>query len=76
MPVVWEEANMNQGSKKLSRRNFLLIAGASGAAGAAAIVATAVPQAAPPAVAASEKRKTKGYHASEHIRNYYATTKV
>ena len=66
---------MSEGKTRLSRRNFLLVAGASGAAGAAAIVATAVPQA-PPVVSANDKRKTKGYHASEHIRNYYETTKV
>jgi hypothetical protein len=51
--------------------------GAGGAASAAAIVATAVPQAPPPATATVlDKRKTKGYHASAHIRSYYATTKV
>lgn len=67
---------MSEAKTRLSRRNFLLVAGASGAAGAAAIVATAVPQAVPPASNASEKRKTKGYHASEHIRSYYNTTKI
>ena len=66
---------MSRGSNKLSRRNFLLAVGASGAASAAAIVATGVPKA-PPAAGANDKRKTRGYHASEHIRNYYATTKV
>jgi serine acetyltransferase len=70
---------MSRGQTKLSRRNFLFAVGAGGAAGAAAIVATAVPKAAtvaPVAANASDKRKTRGYHASEHIRNYYKTTKV
>jgi len=69
---------MSQGRTKLSRRNFLFVVGASGAASAAAIVATAVPQAAPAVASANanDKRKTRGYHASEHIRNYYNTTKV
>jgi hypothetical protein len=66
---------MNQDKSGLNRRKFLIAVGAGGAAGAAAIVATAVPQA-PPVVSANDKRKTKGYHASEHIRNYYKTTKV
>jgi nitrous oxide reductase len=60
---------------KLSRRNFLLAVGASGAASAAAIVAKTAPQAQPVA-ATGDKRSTKGYHASAHIRNYYRTAKV
>jgi hypothetical protein len=66
---------MSEGKTRLSRRNFLLTVGASGAATAAAVVATAVPPA-PPAAGANDKRKTRGYHASEHIRNYYNTTKI
>ena len=66
---------MSQGNTKLSRRNFLLTVGAGGAAGAAAMVTTAAPAAAL-AANANDKRKTKGYHASEHIRSYYKTTKV
>ena len=68
---------MSQGQTKLSRRNFLFAVGAGGAASAAAIVAKTVPQAQPqPAVITDNKKKTRGYHASEHIRNYYRTTKV
>ena len=66
---------MSEHKAKLSRRNFLLAVGAGGAASAAAIVAKTVPQAQPVANA-DDKKKTKGYHASEHIRNYYRTTKV
>ena len=65
---------MSEPTKRLSRRNFLLTVGASGAATAAAIVAK---------TSGSEslekdqgKRTTRGYHTSEHINNYYRTTKV
>jgi hypothetical protein len=66
---------MSQNQTKLSRRNFLFAVGAGGAASAVAIVAKTVPQA-QPAVTGDDKKKTRGYHASEHIRNYYRTTKV
>ena len=63
---------MAERTKRLSRRNFLLTVGAGGAASAAAIVAKS------PSTASSskDKRATRGYHASEHINNYYRTTKV
>mgnify|MGYP001580185932 CR=1 FL=1 len=68
---------MSQGQTKLSRRKFLFAVGAGGAASAAAIVAKTVPQAQPQPVLTGEgKKKTRGYHATEHIRNYYRTTKV
>ena len=66
---------MSQHQTKLSRRNFLFAVGAGGAASAAAIVAKTVPQA-QPVMTGDDKKKTRGYHASEHIRNYYRTTKV
>lgn len=66
---------MSQGQTKLSRRNFLLAVGAGSAASAAAIVAKTVPQALP-AATADDKKKTRGYQSSAHIRNYYRTTKV
>ena len=58
----------------LSRRNFLMTVGAGGAATAAAIVAknAATGREAP----GKNKRATRGYQASEHINNYYRTTKV
>jgi shikimate 5-dehydrogenase len=59
---------------KLSRRNFLLTMGAGGAAAAAAIATKNA--AAPQAGGKDDKRATRGYHASEHISNYYRTTKV
>jgi hypothetical protein len=66
---------MSQDKSDMSRRGFLFAVATGGAASAAAIVATAVPQV-PPAVTRDDKKKTRGYHASEHIRNYYRTTKV
>jgi len=65
---------MTQKASKLTRRNFLLTMGAGGAAAAAAIVAKHPS----PSASASDKdkRATRGYHASEHINNYYRTTKV
>ena len=63
---------MNERAKRLSRRNFLLAAGAGGVATAAAIVAK-TPAAQSPD---KNKRASRGYHSSEHINNYYRTTKV
>jgi hypothetical protein len=64
---------MSERAKRLSRRNFLLAAGAGGVATAAAIVAkTPAPQPADK----TNKRASRGYHSSEHINNYYRTTKV
>ncbi len=66
---------MSESKTKLSRRNFLFALGAGGAARAAALVAKTAPQAAP-AATGNDKKKTKGYQASEHVRNYYRTTQV
>lgn len=65
---------MKRPQSALSRRNFLLAVGAGGAAATAAIVT----QPARNAQQASEKKVTesKGYHVTEHIRNYYRTAKV
>lgn len=60
---------------KLNRRNFLLAVGAGGAATVAAIAAKS-PLPAKSADAGKGKRSTRGYAASEHINNYYRTTKV
>ena len=64
---------MTEKKAKLSRRNFLLAVGAGGAATAAAVVAT---KGSAPAVSGKGKRATRGYHATEHVNNYYRTTKV
>ena len=66
---------MTEKKAKLSRRNFLLAVGAGGAATAAAIVATKSPN--PSATqTGKDKRATRGYQVSEHVNNYYRTTKV
>ena len=60
---------------KLNRRNFLLAVSAGGAATVAAIAAKTTSQALP-AATGTGKRSTRGYASSEHINNYYRTTKV
>lgn len=65
---------MTASKTKLSRRNFLFTASAGAAAAAAAIVAKKSPTATDPG--AKDKRSTRGYQESAHIRNYYRTTKV
>ena len=65
---------MTEKKARLSRRNFLVTLGAGGAA-AAAVVATK--NSTPTAQSSSkDKRATQGYQASEHVNNYYRTTKV
>lgn len=66
---------MAQTKSKLGRRNFLLAVGAGGAATAVAIVANK-PMQPQSATVGHGKRSTKGYNVSEHINNYYRTTKV
>jgi hypothetical protein len=56
---------------KLSRRNFLL---GAGAAGVAAIATKTAQPVAPGTTVKEEKRK--GYQLTEHVRNYYRTTQV
>ena len=64
---------MSGRSTRLSRRNFLLTLGAGGAATAVAVVTA---KKSPPATSGKDKRATRGYHATEHVNNYYRTTKV
>jgi len=65
---------MSQKKAVLSRRNFLLTMSAGGAATAAAIVGKNAST--PSASDRKDKRATSGYKVSEHIENYYRTTKV
>lgn len=67
---------MSERTKHLSRRKFLLTAGAAGAATAAAVVASKTAAPTPSASDAKDKRATRGYQASAHVSNYYRTTKV
>jgi hypothetical protein len=64
---------MTERTKRLSRRNFLLAVGAGGAATAAALVAQNKPSS---TSSDKNKRASRGYHATEHVNNYYRTTKV
>jgi hypothetical protein len=66
---------MTERTKRLSRRNFLLAVGAGSAATAAAVVAKKT-SIAEQGMSGSGKRTTRGYHSSEHVNNYYRTTKV
>ncbi len=66
---------MPHSKARLNRRSFLLAVGAGGAATVAA-VAIKAPVTTRPETTGSGKRATKGYAASEHINNYYRTTKV
>lgn len=66
---------MKSSQSKLSRRNFLLAAGAGGIAAGAALVAVKGGTGKP----AGKPAKTvdsQGYRLTEHIRNYYRTTQV
>ncbi|MGW8270107.1 MAG: formate dehydrogenase [Burkholderiales bacterium] len=65
---------MNEKSSKLSRRAFLLSVGAGGAAGAAALVSKG--KAPAPASAANDRKDSRGYQETAHVRNYYRTTQV
>jgi len=64
---------MSERSLRLSRRKFLLTVGAGSAATAAAVVAVKKTS---PTESGKGKRATRGYHATEHVNNYYRTAKV
>lgn len=59
----------------LKRRNFLLTAGLGGA-GAAAAVMVARSGVQPEAAPAAEAVQGKGYRLTQHVANYYRTTRV
>lgn len=64
---------MKTSASRLSRRKFLLGVGAGGVATAAAVASKTAPA---PGKKAEAVSGSKGYHVTEHIRKYYATTKV
>ena len=66
---------MTEGTRRLSRRNFLLALGAGSAVTAAATVAKDIPEARA-ACGNDDKRATRGYHASQHVNAYYRTVKI
>jgi len=61
-------------SPGLSRRRFLFALGAGGAGAAAAATAPAL--AAPAAPAEALAAATTGYRETDHVRDYYATTRL
>jgi hypothetical protein len=66
---------MTERTKSLSRRNFLLTVGAGAAATGAAIGAKNVPQ--PQHASGGQGKRVKsGYQPSEHVSNYYRSTKI
>ena len=64
------------GTSRISRRHFLFAAGASGAAAATVLVATRKDGAPVQSAKAKTPPPGSGYHVTEHIRNYYRTSKV
>jgi hypothetical protein len=66
---------MKTSKAKLTRRNFLLAAGAGSAAGVAAIAAVTKPGS-PAASQDTSPESKKGYQLTEHVRNYYRTAKI
>jgi hypothetical protein len=60
---------------KLSRRNFLIAVGVGSAATVAAVAGRVVSQP-EPAAKNTDKRRSKGYEETAHVRNYYRTTQV
>lgn len=66
---------MKAQATRKARRNFLLTLGLSGA-GAAAVALTRQAPEQPTQVADNEPTVGRGYRETEHIRNYYKTTRV
>ena len=64
---------MKTSASGLSRRKFLMVAGAGGVATAAAVTTKAPPTQQKKAEAVSGSR---GYQLTEHVRKYYETTKA
>ena len=64
---------MKSPERKLSRRNFLAAVGAGGATAAVALVSKEKEQG---GTASAKAQSSKGYRLTEHVQNYYRTTKV
>jgi hypothetical protein len=62
-------------STDLKRRRFLLALGAGGA-GAAAVAAQTLAAPVVPAAVPAEADAAQGYRETDHIRDYYATTRL
>ena len=57
------------------RRRFLLALGAGGA-GAAAVATSSLARPVVPAEVARQPDSARGYRETEHVRDYYATTRI
>jgi hypothetical protein len=62
-------------SPDIKRRRFLLALGAGGA-GAAAVAANALASPVMPAASPVEAESSQGYRETDHVRDYYATTRI
>jgi len=62
-------------SPDIKRRRFLLALGAGGA-GAAAVATSALAGPVLPAASPDEAETSQGYRETEHVRDYYATTRI
>jgi hypothetical protein len=62
-------------SPDVKRRRFLLALGAGGA-GAAAVATQALAGPAMPAATPDEAESSQGYRETDHVRDYYATTRI
>ena len=62
-------------SPDIKRRRFLLALGAGGA-GAAAAATNAIARAVPPAASPDQAESSPGYRETDHVRAYYATTRI
>jgi hypothetical protein len=63
------------GSPDIKRRRFLLALGAGGA-GAAAVATNALAGPVMSAATPDEAESSQGYRETEHVRAYYATTRI
>ena len=62
-------------SPDIKRRRFLLALGAGGA-GAAAVATSALASPVMPAASPVEAESSQGYRETDHVRDYYATTRI
>ena len=62
-------------SPDIKRRRFLLALGAGGA-GAAAVATQSLARPIVPADASADADSAQGYRETDHIRDYYATTRI
>jgi hypothetical protein len=67
---------MTERTRPLSRRSFLFAVGAGGTVAAAAMVAMNRAKAQPAFGNDDDKGATRGYHASQHVNDYYRTARI